>query len=313
MIRTVFFGTPDLAVPFLDALFADADFEVCAVVTQPDEPVGRKQTLTAPPVKRLAEARGVELYQPTSLKLEEAAARLRTYDADLFVVVAYGKIIPASVLHIPRRGCVNVHPSLLPHYRGPTPLNAAIANGDAETGITIMQLDSGMDTGPVLAQISIALDPRETLPTLTDKVTKLGPPLLIQTLKGVTDGRVQPTPQDGSRASITTLLDRDAGRIDWTKSCVEIDRLVRAYEPWPGTWTTIVRDGKPLRLKILRAEPSDRPTVGPGRISIVDQDLFISCADREIKILSLQLEGKSAMQAADFVRGYSDMSGAAAA
>ncbi len=310
-MRTVFFGTPELAVPFLDAILADPAFDVVGVVTQTDELVGRKQILTAPPVKALALERGIEVYQPKTLKSEEAVAKLRAYDADVFVVVAYGKIIPPPVLALPKHGCVNVHPSLLPRHRGPTPMNAAIADGDAETGITVMQLDPGMDTGPILAQETIVLDSRETLPTLSATVMRLGPPLLVRTLKAIAAGRAKPRVQNNALATITTLLDRDSGRIDWNKSCQTVDRLIRAYEPWPGTWTVLSRHGKPMRVKIIEAQPTHRPATGtPGMISVSGTDLFVSCADQDLQILILQPEGKSAMRAADFIRGYSDVSGA---
>jgi methionyl-tRNA formyltransferase len=309
-MRVVFFGTPELSVPFLSALVQDHDIEVVGVVTQPDKPFGRKQVLTASPVKQEAERLGLRLYQPSSLKNERHVERLREFSADVFVVVAYGKIIPESVLAIPRLGCLNVHPSLLPRHRGPSPMPFSIREGDRETGVTIMLLDHGMDTGPLLAATSIAIEPRETLATLTRKVMQVGPPLLVATVKEFASGRRVPTPQDPSKATITKLLSREDGRIDWKQTANEVDRQIRAFDPWPGTWTVWMRNGKETRLKILEAIPSDRSAAPvPGTVVVENGRVFVSCRDRMLDIIRLQPEGSAAMDAQSFSRGYSDVNG----
>lgn len=307
MINVAFFGTPEFAVPFLNALAADPAFNVVSVVTRPDEEAGRGRALTAPPVKVAAETLGIPVFQPETLKSNEALVALASTHADVFVVFAYGRIIPKPVLDLPRLGCVNVHPSLLPKYRGPSPMQSAIRNGDATTGITIMRLDEGMDTGALLASVSVGLDERETLETLTKKVEEQGPALLVETIKRLDAGEIAPLPQDEDRATVCKLLTRDDGRIDWTLPAIEIDRMVRAYEGWPGTWTTW--DG--ARLKIHEVMIADvAGDLAPGTVSIKNNRLFVDCSDATIEILNLQPEGKPAMTADAFLRGYSAINGA---
>ncbi len=307
MIRTVFFGTPEFAVPFLNALANDPSFDVVSVVTRPDEEAGRGHALTAPPVRVAAEASGIPVYQPATLKSDEALKMLSDMRADVFVVFAYGRIIPKAVLELPRLGCVNVHPSLLPKYRGPSPMQSAIRSGDATTGITIMLLDEGMDTGPLLASVNVGIDDNETLETLTRKVEEQGPALLVDTIKRLDAGGIVPVPQDNARATVCKLLTRDDGRIDWSLPLADIERMVRAYKGWPGTWTT----WNGSRLKIHELAPADfRADLPPGTVSIQNNRLFVDCSDGTLEILTLQPEGKPPMSADAFVRGYSAISGA---
>jgi methionyl-tRNA formyltransferase len=285
MLKTLFFGTPDLAVPFLEALTKAPDFEITAVITQPDRPVGRKQILTPSPIKELARKNNLPIFQPETLKKTESAPWRIPTGIDLAVVVAYGLFIPEKLLNLPRLGFVNVHPSLLPKYRGPSPIQSAIANGDAETGISIMLLDKGMDSGPLLMQEKIVLDTRETQETLTEKIKTLGPELLVRTLRDYAVGKISPQPQDDSRATICKLLDRESGHLDLTCPAAEIDRLVRAYQPWPGTWVEFNHRGKNLRVKILQTE------LNSGLLEIT----------------RVQPEGGAAMNYSDFVRGYGNL------
>ncbi len=306
MLRVAFFGTPDFAVPFLSALLADPQFEIVSVVTRPDEEAGRGRALTAPPTKVAALTSGIPVFQPETLRSNEALVELAGMNADVFVVFAYGRIIPKDVLNLPRLGCVNVHPSLLPKYRGPTPMQSAIRNGDATTGITMMMLDEGMDTGALLSFVNIGLDENETLETLTKKVEEQGPPLLIETIRRLAAGDITPMPQDESLATVCKLLARDDGRMNWTLPSVEIERMVRAFKGWPGTWTT----WNGSRLKIHEVAIADfRDDLPPGTVSIKNNRLFVDCSDGTLEILNLQPEGKPAMSAEAFLRGYSAISG----
>lgn len=306
-MRLIFFGTSEWAVSVLSALAHDPEMEIALVVTTPDRPAGRKQKLTASPVKRAAEELGLSLFQPATLKSETAFETLRNANADIFVVVSYGKLIPERILGIPRLGCVNVHPSLLPKYRGPSPITAPILAGDVETGITIMLLDEGMDTGPILAQTTIPLDPRETQISLTQKISEQSPPFLIKILKKFAAGDLQPNSQDHTQSTVTKLLSREDGRVDWHASAEEIDRQIRAFTPWPGTWTLWTRGKKSIRLKIPAAIPADETSLPAGRVSIENNRLRVACSDRFLEILTLQPEGASVMTAEVFLRGYSDV------
>jgi len=307
-IRLAFFGTPTFCVPFLEKLNSDPLFEIVSVVTRPDEPSGRGHHVVAPPIKAAAERLGIPVYQPQTLKSEAVRETLGAMNADAFVVFAYGRIIPRVVLELPRLGCINVHPSLLPRYRGPSPMQSAIRNGDAQTGITIMLLDEGMDTGPMLSSVTIGLDDNETLESLTKKVEAQGPALLVETIQRLVDGEIVPIPQDDALASTSKLLSRDDGHIDWNRPLVEIERMVRAYKGWPGTWTVWNK----MRIKIHEVTPADfKADLFPGTVSIRSGRLFADCSDGTVEILSVQPEGKPAMTAGSFLSGYSDIDGAA--
>ena len=306
-MRLVFFGTPSFSVPFLSALASEPDFEIVAVVAQPDKPAGRGHNLVAPATITFAREHMVPTHQFPTLKSTDAADTLRALNADAFVVVAYGKLIPESILSIPPLGCINVHPSLLPRHRGPAPMQAAIKEGDAQTGVTIMLLDKGMDTGPLLASESIQLDADETYPSLEAKVQTVGGPLLVQTLKRVGQKDIIPVTQDDAKATVTRLLERDDGRIDWAQPMENIDRIHRAYQPWPGTWNT----WNDLRLKWIEMHPVDfHADVPPGTVTVKEGRLFVDAFNGTIEILRIQPEGKAAMTAAEFLRGHGEIQGA---
>lgn len=307
-MRIVFFGTPTFAAEFLKAMLEVDDIEVTAVVTQPDEPVGRKHVLTPPPVKLLAAERGTPAWQPTSMKNPAFHATLRGYDADVFVVIAFGRILPQEILDIPKKGVVNVHPSLLPKFRGPSPLHAAIASGDAETGVCIMLLDTLMDHGPILACEPIALDAKETVETLTKKVVAVGAPLLVSTIRGYVDGTISPTPQDHANASYCKLLTREDGVLHWSLPADVIERKIRAYYPWPGTSTTWMRNGEPLMLKLITADV-ETARLAPGLVQAVGNTLLIGTGTTALAVTQLQPAGSKAMDAATFLRGYGDIHG----
>ena len=231
--RIVFFGTPDFAAPILERLGGDADFEVVEAVTRPDKPAGRRKALTAPPVKRAAATLGIPAYQPESLKITETVEHLKSLNADAFIVAAYGKILPKAVLDIPPFGCVNVHASILPKYRGASPISSAIAAGERETGVTIMRMDEKMDEGPVLAVSKVAVEDADTAETLGSRLAAAGAELLGPTLKLYLHEQLAPTPQNHAEATYTKILAREDGRIDWSRSAEEIERFVRAMQPWP--------------------------------------------------------------------------------
>lgn len=310
-MKIVFFGTPAFSVPFLQALNDDLETEVVAVVCQPDKPKGRGNKLCAPETKIFAVNHGIPVYQPKTLKTDEVLLQLKALGGEMFVIVAYGKIVPQDVLDIPRHGALNVHPSLLPLYRGPSPMQWAILNGDAQTGVTIMQLDAGMDTGPILKQKNIDLDDTDTYLSLTEKVQSVGPTLLIETIKGVTSGTIQARPQDHVKATLTRLLTKEDGHIHWNSDCLFIDRLVRAYNPWPGTWSNWNKEQSPTRIKIFLTRPTnERKDCKPGTVFILNDRLFITCKNGSVEILELQIEGKSKMKTGVFILGNREIEGA---
>lgn len=307
MTRIVFMGTPDFAVPTLRALLAADEYDVVGVVTQPDRPAGRGRVLQAPPVKQVAQGAGVPLIQPPTLRRPEAFAQLQAWQPDLIVVAAFGQILRQNVLDLPTHGCINVHASLLPRWRGAAPIQAAIRAGDAETGITIMLMDAGLDTGPVLAQRSIPIEPRETAQTLHDRLAALGAALLLETLPGYLTGSLRPRPQPDDETPVTYApqIKKEDGAIDWTRSAEEIDRLVRAFTPWPGTFTHW--DGQ--RLKIIAGEPAAGNTP-PGHVIPYQDGIAIGTGAGLFVPSRLQLAGRRAVSAAEFLRGFPAILGA---
>jgi len=307
-LRVIFMGTPEFALAGLRELIAAPDFEIVGVFTQSDKPVGRQQKLTPPPVKELAVKNGLTVFQP--LKIKTAIETIRDLRPDLIVVIAYGKIIPPEILDIPTYGCVNVHASLLPKYRGASCLNAPILNGDKETGVTIMKMDAGLDTGPILRQAKIQLNGRETLADVHDKLSALGAEILLPTLRDFVSGKIKPEPQDDSLASYVKILKKEDGRIDWTKPAAEIERMIRAYNPWPGTYSEIDENDDGI-LKIITVEHDalliNKQTA--GTLFLSDKKLMIQCGQDALAILKLQLSGKKIMTAAEFINGNSDLIG----
>lgn len=303
--RVIFCGTPQFAVPSLKALLADTRFEIIGVVTQPDMPAGRNLALTAPPVKVLAQGYNLPIFQP--LKVSQIIDTFRDLQPDVIVVVAYAHIIPASILELPPFGCVNVHGSLLPRYRGASVLQAPIMNGDKETGITIMKMDATLDTGPLLSQASYVIKPLETADSLGQKLSQLGADLLPDTLARYLEGNISPQTQDNEQATYVKKLDKKDGIIDWTKSAVEIERFVRAMTSWPSGWTWI--SGK--QLKILEIDPTiiNLDTYKPGKTFIYNSNLAVQCGSQALIITRLQLEGKKAMTSQEFMRGYKEFVG----
>ena len=308
-LRAVFMGTPVFASPVLDALL-EGGHQVVGVYTRPDRGAGRGRHTASSPVKLLALERGLSVFQPASLRRDPAArAQMADLEPDVIVVAAYGLLLPEETLRLPALGCLNVHPSLLPRHRGPSPVASAILAGDPDAGVTLILLDQGMDTGPIVAQRSTPLGERETTEVLTDRLFRMGAELLLETLPGWASGDVQPRRQDESRATATRLLKREDGEIDWSRPVLDIWRQVRAMHPWPGTFTR----WQGRTLKIIEARPSDSAKAAgdePGLVVATDRSAIgVVAGDGVLKIERLQMEGRRAVGADEFLRGYRDFLG----
>jgi methionyl-tRNA formyltransferase len=303
-MRLIFMGTPEFAVPSLARLI-EGGHSVVAVFTQPDKPSGRGNKMQPPPVKLFAMDRGIPVYQPARIKNnEEVRAIFEEAAADVCIVAAYGKILPQWLLDIPRLGCINVHASILPKYRGAAPINWAIANGERETGITIMQMNAGMDTGPVLAIRRVDIGSGETAPELSVRLARTGAELLSETLPRVEWGEIQPVAQDDSRATYAPMLKREDGLIDWSMTAREIANRVRAFQPWPGTYTLF----RGNRLIFWRASEAPATlferTESATIIGIDKTGITVACAgETALHIEEVQVEGKRRMPARDFANG----------
>lgn len=297
MAKIVFMGTPDFAAPSMTALMDSQD--LVGVVTQPDRPAGRNKRLRESPVKKLARSAGIPVIQPRRIRDEAAIEALRSWDADLHVVAAYGQILPQSVLNIPKQGTVNVHASLLPRWRGAAPIQAAIRMGDRESGVTIMLVDAGLDTGPTLAKRALPLSNEETGQSLHDKLASLGAELLVETLPRYLNGEIEPQAQDESLATYAPQIKKEEGEIDWTCSAEAIERLVRAFTPWPGTYTF----WRGAQLRILAGHAGDGAAEA-GRVAVVDGSIAIGTARGLYFPTILQLAGKRRLPVSDFFNGY---------
>lgn len=308
-VRLVFYGTPQFAVPTLEALIA-AGHQIALVVTQPDRPVGRKQILTAPPVKQTALAHGLEVTQPEKIKNNtEFRAQLEAISPDAIVVVAYGRIIPRWMLDLPRLGCINLHGSLLPKYRGAAPIQWAVAMGEQVTGNTTMLLEEGLDTGPILLQQQIPILPEQTAVDLFDELSVLGAPLVVETLAGLINDTLQPRAQDHSQATLARILDREDGRMDFAaRTATELWNRWRGFQPWPGAFTTL--DGRKLIVHKLNPVSPPNPMADPGEVFVDGQRICVACAETTaLELVELQPEGKGRMTAAEFLRGNPIRSG----
>jgi methionyl-tRNA formyltransferase len=297
-MRVLFIGTGEIGVPVLRSLRESAEHELVGVVTQPDKPVGRAQRIEAPPIKVALGESKVPILQPARIKKEEAIAEIRELAPDLIVVMAYGQILPRSVLKIPRLACLNLHASLLPRHRGAAPIQAAIVAGDRETGISVMYMDEGLDTGDVMLQKRLEIAAQETGGSLHDRLAQLAPEALQEALSQLQAGTAPRIPQDSSAATYAPKLEREHGRIDWTETAEVIERKIRAFDPWPGAFA-ILRDdaGAERKLKIFRASVTDSCSADPG-------NLVIPSRAGAVRFEDVQLEGKRRMRATEFLRGY---------
>jgi methionyl-tRNA formyltransferase len=304
--RLAFVGTPKFSVPSLNSLLKEPSFEVVAVVTQPDMPAGRNLELTPPVVKVFAKAHNLTVYQPQ--KISQIIDELRNLNLDAIVVVAYAQIVPESILSLPKFGCVNVHGSLLPKYRGASIIQAAIMNNDQETGVTIMVMDKTLDTGPILRQALINIDPEDTMETLGMKVYELGAKILPETLINYFEGQITPQAQDNNLANYVKRLEKKDGIIDWSLEAKKIECFTRAMTSWPSAWTWL--NGK--QLKILKVDPTiiSLNMHKPGKTFIYNSTLAVQCGTDCLIIRKLQLEGKKPMTSEEFLHGYGDLVGA---
>ena len=322
-MRVVFMGTPQFAVPTLTALCTHAapaslwstGLDIAGVITRPDKPAGRGRAVALSPVKQYAESCGVPVFQPGSLRRPESRELLRQLAPDLIVVAAFGQILPPEVLNLPTHGCLNVHASLLPRHRGASPIAAAILAGDAETGVTIMLMDEGLDTGPILAQRALPIDPDANAGTLTEQLAELGGKLLVDMLPLWLARSVVPTLQDAARATTTHLLRKADGRLDWSLPAGELLRHVNAYTPAPGAFTTWQqRQLKVLRVHAIAPDADDAPRE-PGSVYLArtpegETLLACACGQGALSLEMIQLEGKRALAAAEFLRGQPSIVGA---
>lgn len=297
----LFMGTPDFAVPTLETLI-NSEHRVVGVVTQPDKPKGRSGKLVASPVKEAAVHAGLSVFQPERVKDEAFLHILRKLNPDAIVVVAFGQILPLQVLELPQYGCFNVHASLLPKLRGAAPIQWSVIQGDEESGVTIMQMDEGLDTGDILLVERYQLDEKETGGSLFDKLSELGGPLMLRALELAEKGELQPVPQNEEEHTYAKMLSKSTGEMDFNKSAVELERLIRGLNPWPSAYTYL--QGK--MLKVWEAEVEDDVTgQEPGTIVAVEKDSFtIQTGEGGLKVTSLQLEGKKRMDADAFLRGF---------
>jgi methionyl-tRNA formyltransferase len=312
-VKLVFCGTPQFAVPTLQALLA-AGHEIALAVTQPDRPVGRTQEMAAPAVKQIALAAGLEVTQPEKIKNNlEFRSRLEAIAPDAIVVVAYGRIIPRWMLALPRLGCINLHASLLPRYRGAAPIQWAVAMGETVTGNSTMLLEEGLDTGPILLQQEVEIHADQTAADLFDVLARLGGPLMIETLHGLADGTIRPRPQDHARATLAPLLDREDGRMDFAAhTATELWNRWRGFQPWPGAYTQL--NGKKLivhRMRVAENTGDSSVAVTPGEIHVLNHRLLVGCnRNTWLEFLEVQVEGKKRLAAQEFLRGMQPAAGA---
>ena len=302
-MRVIFMGTPDFSVPALEKL--NDEHEVLAVVTQPDKPKGRSGKLIACPVKEKALELGLKVLQPERARDEAFISEIKALNPDMIIVIAYGQILPGKILELPKYGCVNVHASLLPKYRGAAPIQWAVINGDKVSGVTTMLMNEGLDTGDILLAKEVELKYDETGGSLFERLSSIGAGLMLETITGLENGEITPIPQDDSKASKVGLLTKAMGELDFNKSSRELERLVRGLDPWPGAFTYI--DGKKLSIwKCSAVEtPQDTEIDYCGAVTAVGKDYIdISCREGDLRLIEVQLEGKKRMSVRDFLNGF---------
>jgi methionyl-tRNA formyltransferase len=307
-INTIFIGTPKYSVPSLLGLINSDLFNVIAVITQPDKKVGRKQEFIYPPIKKLALKNNIQVFQPE--KIKDFSSEIKNLSPDLIVVIAYAQIISEEILNIPQYGCINVHGSLLPKYRGASCVQAALLNDDRETGVTIMKMNKGLDTGPIIAQLKLKIESNDTANTLFPKLSRLSGNFLIPTLEKFIKGDIDAKEQDNSRASYVGLLKKSDGKINWNQDATKIFSHYKAMAPWPGAFTEVDIDNRKKMLKILDIENIvNINKYKTGEIFIKDKKLAVQCATDAVVINTIQLEGKQLVSSEDFLRGNSDFVG----
>jgi methionyl-tRNA formyltransferase len=304
-LNIVFMGTAELACPILESLAREDGYRISGVVTQPDKPRGRDLKLQPTPVKKVALAHNLPVFQPARARAEDFVGQLRELAPELVVVVAYGQILPQIILDLPRFGCVNVHTSLLPKYRGAAPIQWAILNGDAETGVTIMKMDAGLDTGPMLSQARTPIADTDDAQTVHDRLARLGADLLARTIPDYVNGRITPQPQPSEGATYARKITKEDGRIEWSKPAREIWNQIRAFMPWPGAFTYYGGGEQPRLLKIWHAATEERALQTPGRVLECGKlGIVVACGEHALRVLELQLEGGRRVTATQFLAGH---------
>lgn len=308
LMKLVFMGTPEIAASVLESIIESGKHEVLAVVTRADKPKGRGHEMDAPPVKKLALEHGITVLQPEKVGAPEFIDSVRAMAPEVIVVAAYGKILKPALLEIPKYGCINVHASLLPKYRGAAPIQWAVINGEEKSGVTIMHMAEGLDTGDMIISEEIPLEPKETAGSLHDKMAAAGGPLLLKALEMLEAGNAPRTPQKEEEATYVSTIDKSLGKMDFNKTAAELERLVRGLDPWPTAFTSIngkllkIREADVLPVNVVGKEfhKAEKGTV----VGVADDAILVLCKDSVLKINSLQLEGKKRMNTADFLRGY---------
>lgn len=314
-MRLIFCGTPQFAVSTLKHLLARSDFEVIAVITQPDRPRGRGQQVSISPVKEVALAANLPVHQPEKIRAPEVQQLLETLSSDVIIIIAYGQIIPARFLSIPKHGWINLHASLLPKYRGAAPINWAIANGETRTGLTTMRIDAGMDTGDILLQREMEIGPNETAPELAARMSEAGAPLMEETLRSLVAGTIAPRPQNHADATMAPIFKKEDGRIDWNRAAPEIYNRMRGFTPWPGAYTTFrgqschvwgepVVDPNSLPPELLVSPAFATARSATGTLMGAKNDWLVSCGNATLlRLKSVKLEGRKQITAAEFAHG----------
>jgi methionyl-tRNA formyltransferase len=301
-LKIIFMGTAELSCASLERLAKN--FRIIAVVTQPDKPKGREMRLQFSPVKILAQKFGLPILQPTKARDERFISQLQELKPDLIVVVAYGQILPQSILDLPKFGCLNVHTSLLPKYRGASPIQSVILNGENETGVTIMKMDAGLDTGGIISQTRTAILPEDNSQMLHDRLAQLGAELLVKTIPDYVAGKIKPQPQPNEGVTYAAKIKKDDGKIDWNEPAQKILDRLRAFTPWPGAFTFLKTESKPQLLKIWKAEVMEN-SGGAGEVLSADKTgIVVACGGNALRILELQPEGKRRMTAQEFLAGH---------
>jgi len=303
--KLIFIGTAEFGLPAFEALTKDENFEIVLVITQPDKPVGRKQIVTSSPIKISAEKKNITILQPNHIiDIKEKISLLKP---DLIVVAAYAQLIPEEILNLPKYGCLNLHASLLPKYRGSAIIQAAILNGDEQTGLTIIKMDKGLDTGPIVAQTIIKIDDNDTAETLYNKLSAMGADFMVETVKKYIAGKITPKIQDSSQASYVKEITKSDGLIDWKKPAVNLEKFIRAMNSWPMAWTW--QDGKQVKIIAVQNQPIEINSYKPGKTFKYNNGLAIQCGRDALIIKTLQLEGKNALESEEFLRGHKDFVG----
>ncbi|MDD4901291.1 MAG: methionyl-tRNA formyltransferase [Patescibacteria group bacterium] len=303
--KIIFIGTSDFGLPAFQALLNDQNFSIVLAITQPDKPVGRKQIITASPIKVAAEKNNITVLQPEHIMdIREKIALLKP---DLMIVAAYAQLIPEQILNIPKFGCLNLHASLLPKYRGSSVIQKAILNGDEQTGLSIIKMDKGLDTGPIIAQITEKIKPQDTAESLHDRLAALGADFLADTVKQYLAGQLIPQPQNNQLASFARSLKKSDGLIDWSKPARELERFVRAMWSWPVAWTWW--QGKQMKISSVQSEPIEINSYKPGKTFKYNNGLAVQCGKDALIVKTMQLEGKNQMTSEEFLRGHKDFMG----